>query len=277
MKKTTKNETTSYIRSPLKWVGGKYRLLPTLQKHLPLAKRLIEPFAGSAVLLLNTDYEHYWLNDINPDLILFYQSLKNHGPEFIKQCKKYFTQRYNDEKQYYKLREKFNVSPADMMRASIFLYLNRHAYNGLCRYNKKGLFNAPFGRYVKPYFPEKELHLLHQKSQRATFTCQPFETVMQDATKHDIIYCDPPYVPLSKTAHFTQYSGHYFEAEQQKQLSILAEQLKQSDITTLISNHNTKFTRDLYNQAKLVKFKVRRFISCNGQKRNFVNELLAIY
>ncbi len=268
---------TNTCRSPLKWAGGKYRLLTHLHKHLPTGKRLIEPFAGAGSLFLNTNYQNYLLNDINPDLILFFQTVQQLGDDFTQYAKKFFNPRYNNETQFYKLRQKFNVADANTERAALFLYLNRHAYNGLCRYNKKGYFNAPFGRYVKPYFPEKELQHLHQKSQSATFICKPFEDVMSMAKKSDVVYCDPPYVPLSKTAHFTQYSGHYFCEQQQQQLAKLAETLTAKKIAVIISNHNTKFTRDIYAPAKLIKFKVRRFISCNGKKRNHANELIAIY
>ncbi len=278
VKDTSQNKSLKSCRSPLKWAGGKYRLLATLKKNLPPGKRLVEPFVGSAVLLLNTDYEQYLLNDINPDLISFYQHVQQYGPQFIYYCKKFFSAHYNNAENYYKLRQEFNITTDKTERAALFLYLNRHAYNGLCRYNQKGLFNAPFGRYLKPYFPEKELDALHCKSQYATFTCQPFDMVMQQAKKHDVVYCDPPYVPLSKTANFTQYSSHLFTEQDQTQLDKLARQLQKHNIVTVISNHNTKFTRDLYSsQAKLIKFKVRRFISCNGKNRGHVNELLAIY
>lgn len=273
---TTKTSLPS-LRSPLKWAGGKYRVLPHIQKHLPKGKRLIEPFVGSAVVFLNTDYEQYLLNDINADLINFYQAIQMQGAEFITYAKKFFKAKYNFPEQFYKLREKFNSLSEGEEKSALFLYLNRHAYNGLCRYNKSGGFNAPFGRYVTPYFPEKELLVLQEKSTRAVFTCQSFEETMRQAKKNDVIYCDPPYVPLSSTSYFTQYSGQTFIEADQLSLAEIAHELMNKKIPVLISNHNTKFTRKLYDPAKLIKFKVRRFISCNGEKRNFADELLASY
>lgn len=267
----------NYTRSPLKWAGGKYQLLPKLEKYLPEGERLIEPFVGSGVVFLNTHFKHYLLSDTNADLIKFYQAIQALGPEFIKLSQKFFQPRYNEKQQFYKLREKFNKSQDDLERALLFLYLNRHAYNGLCRYNQSGYFNAPFGRYQKPYFPEAELHYFHEKSQRVTFICQSFQETLKLAKANDVVYCDPPYVPLSKTAHFTQYSGSYFRESEQKSLAKIAKALTKRKIPVIISNHNTKFTREIYAPAKLIKLNVRRLISCKSNSRGMTPELLAIF
>ncbi len=140
-KKSKHNNTRPF----LKWAGNKYRIIDHVRESLPQGKRLIEPFAGSAAVFLNTDYEHYIINDNNPDLIHLYNILKKEGATFIKKCRYYFTPRFNNEEQYYKLRQKFNDSRNTYKRAILFVYLNRHGYNGLCRYNLKGGYNVPFG------------------------------------------------------------------------------------------------------------------------------------
>ena len=266
------------IRPFLKWAGNKYRIIDRVRDALPEGKRLIEPFAGSAAVFLNTDYEHYIINDNNPDLIHLYNILKKDGAAFIKKCRYYFTPRYNNEEQYYKLRKKFNNSKDKYKRAILFVYLNRHGYNGLCRYNLKGGYNVPFGRYKSPYFPEKEMLTFHQKAQNATFVLSSFEEVIQSAKKGDVIYCDPPYVPLSDSANFTNYSTGGFSIEKQQQLADLANETSAKGIPILISNHNTAFTRKAYDKAnKIMKFHVQRFISCNGKKRGTAGELLALF
>tara|TARA_R110000868_G_scaffold8205_7_gene42711 strand:+ start:15887 stop:16714 length:828 start_codon:yes stop_codon:yes gene_type:complete len=265
------------IRPPLKWAGGKTRLLPEIHAVLPAGKRLVEPFLGSGTVFFNTDYERYWLNDINQDLILFYQTLKDQGEKFIKRAKYYFSEKHNTAEQYYMLRERFNRSRPSATKAALFLYLNRHTYNGLCRYNKSGGFNSPYGKYKKPYFPEKEMVAFHEKLQRAKLTCLSFVEVMRKTKVGDVVYCDPPYVPLTPSANFTQYHQHGFDEDKQLALASLAEWLAEKEISTVISNHDTPFTRKIYQQAKLKKFKVRRFISCNGKKRNYANELLASF
>jgi len=262
----------------LKWAGNKYRIIDRIKKSLPNGKRLIEPFAGSAAVFLNTDYEKYLINDNNPDLIHLYNLLKSDGADFIKKCRYYFTPRFNNEEQYYKLRQKFNDTSDIYKRAVLFVYLNRHGYNGLCRYNLKGGYNVPFGRYKAPYFPEKEMLFFHEKAQKAEFILSSFEEVIQSAKKGDVIYCDPPYVALSPSANFTSYSAGGFNMEKQQQLADLANETSAKGIPIIISNHNTSFTRKAYDKAnKITKFHVQRFISCNGKKRGTAGELLALF
>jgi len=262
----------------LKWAGNKYRIIDRVRKQLPHGKRLIEPFAGSGAVFLNTNFDSYLLTDTNPDLIHLYNFIKEEGDKFIRYAKRLFTDNNNCEKEYYLKREKFNQSRNLRERAALFIYLNRHGYNGLCRYNSKGGFNVPFGRYIRPYFPEKELNQFHHKSQNAEFKVSSFELTFNLAEAGDVIYCDPPYVPLTTSANFTSYCAGGFAMKQQQLLAEISEQSAQNGIPVLISNHNTAFTRRVYNKAdKLDKFHVRRFISCNGQKRNHAGEVLALY
>jgi DNA adenine methylase len=277
-KHTQKNKISNTTRPFLKWAGNKYRIIERIKKSLPDGKRLIEPFAGSAAVFLNTDYEQYLINDNNPDLIHLYNILKNDGDIFIKKCRRYFTPRYNNEDEYYKLRQKFNDTTDTHKRAILFVYLNRHGYNGLCRYNNKGGYNVPFGRYKKPYFPEKEMQFFHKKAKNAEFVLSSFEEVIGAAKKGDVIYCDPPYVPLSPSANFTTYSAGGFNIEKQQHLADLAGDMSDKGVPILISNHNTSFTRKAYNKAnKIKKFYVQRYISCNGKKRESAGELLALF
>jgi len=273
-----KSKSNNNTRPFLKWAGNKYRIIDRVREVLPEGKRLIEPFAGSAAVFLNTDYDHYIINDNNPDLIHLYTILKKEGAAFIKKCRYYFTPHFNNEEQYYKLRKKFNGTRDKYKRAVLFVYLNRHGYNGLCRYNLKGGYNVPFGRYKSPYFPEKEMLIFHKKAKNADFVLSGFEEIIQSAKKGDVIYCDPPYVPLSASANFTSYSRGGFNMEKQQQLADLANEISTKGIPILISNHNTSFTRKAYDNAnKITKFHVQRFISCNGKKRGTAGELLALF
>ncbi|VAW97307.1 Methyl-directed repair DNA adenine methylase [hydrothermal vent metagenome] len=280
MKKNTIKDPDALIkhRPFLKWAGNKYHVLSHIEEILPHGKRLIEPFAGSAAVFLNTNYSRYIIADNNSDLINLYNFLKEDGADFIKKCRRMFTARNNNEALYYKYREEFNRSKNIERKAILFLYFNRHGYNGLCRYNLKGGFNVPFGRYTNPYFPEKEMLFFHKKSQKALFKHADFSNIMNKARSGDVIYCDPPYVPLSKSANFTSYSTNGFKNTQQIQLAEIAKQLSNKGISVLISNHNTSFTQQSYSSALAIKqFNVRRFISCKGSQRNKVAELLALF
>ncbi|MEZ9510960.1 Dam family site-specific DNA-(adenine-N6)-methyltransferase [Vibrio breoganii] len=265
-------------RAFLKWAGGKYGLVDDIQRHLPQAKKLVEPFVGAGSVFLNTDYEQYFLADINPDLINLYNLLKNDPQPYINEAKRMFTPEYNQKEVYLEVRRQFNATDDILFRSVAFLYMNRFGFNGLCRYNKKGGFNVPFGSYKKPYFPEQELEFFAEKAKKATFVCEGYLETFKRARKGSVVYCDPPYAPLSTTANFTTYSGNGFSLDDQAALADVAERTaNKRGIPVLISNHDTMLTRRLYHGAELNVVKVKRTISRNGAGRNKVDELLALF
>ncbi len=277
MKIITTTSTTKACRPFLKWAGGKFRLTERIAKALPEGKRLIEPFVGSGAVFLNTDYERYTLGDINPDLITLYQLLKKERGKFIEFAEQWFTGKENDKAAYYHWREEFNRTNCPRTKSALFIYINRHGYNGLCRYNGSGKLNVPFGRYKKPYFPADEMHQFAERAKHATFVCAPFDKLMNRARSGDVIYCDPPYVPLSDSANFTSYAKEGFRLDDQLALAVKAHKLAKRGVSVLISNHENGLTRELYEHAKLSRFQVRRSISCNGAGRAKAWELLALY
>ena len=205
--------------------------------------------------------------------------VKKNEDGFIDYCESFFTEKRNNDIAYYKLRKEFNSSKDTRYKSALFLYLNRHCYNGLCRYNSKHEFNTPFGKYKKPYFPRKELDAFHQAAKTAKFTHANFVETMKKAKLGDVVYCDPPYAPLSKTAYFTDYFAGGFNWQNQIELAEWAGKLAAKGIPVIISNHHTDNTRKLYKEAgaKTEKFLVRRTISCKTQSRNKVEELLAVF
>ncbi|MGE0200507.1 MAG: Dam family site-specific DNA-(adenine-N6)-methyltransferase [Candidatus Melainabacteria bacterium] len=261
----------------LKWAGNKYPLLERIRPLLPEGRRLIEPFVGAGAVFLNTAYSRNLLADANADLIHLYQTLQREGAAFIGYCEQFFTPAFNTPEAFYRLREEFNASDDPRHRAALFLYFNRHGYNGLCRYNSKGGFNVPFGKYRQPYFPEAELKAFAEQTRRAVFRHQGFEETMLQARPGDVVYCDPPYVPASETANFTSYSPLSFGHTQQQRLAALADELAANGIPVIISNHDTPFTQQAYQSAKIYPFQVQRFISCQGENRAKANEMLALF
>lgn len=261
----------------LKWAGNKYQIIKRLQTVLPKGKRLIEPFVGSGAAFLNTSYANFLLADINQDLIQLYHYVKNDQQNFINYCRSFFIPENNEEKKFYELRHLFNTTQDPQLKSALFVYLNKHCFNGLCRYNAKGEFNTPFGRYKKPYFPEIEMQFFYQKAQDATFHCQDFLTTLQMAEPGDVVYCDPPYVPLSATANFTSFSAGGFDESQQLVLAEMAEKLAEQGILVIISNHDTEFTQNAYRNAKIIRFEVQRFISSDGKNRHKAAEVLAVF
>ncbi|MBE4313817.1 Dam family site-specific DNA-(adenine-N6)-methyltransferase [Vibrio parahaemolyticus] len=265
-------------RAFLKWAGGKYGLVEDIQRHLPPARKLVEPFVGAGSVFLNTDYDHYLLADINPDLINLYNLLRERPEEYISEAKRWFVAENNRKEAYLSIRAEFNKTDDVMYRSLAFLYMNRFGFNGLCRYNKKGGFNVPFGSYKKPYFPEAELEFFAEKAKKATFVCEGYPETFRRARKGSVVYCDPPYAPLSNTANFTSYAGNGFTLDDQAALADMAERTAtERGIPVLISNHDTTLTRRLYHGADLSVVKVKRTISRNGSGRNKVDELLALF
>lgn len=230
-------------------------------------------------MFLNTDYASYVLADSNRDLISLYLQLVREGEPFIEYCRSLFQARNNIKERFYALRREFNETVDPRRRGALFLYLNRHCYNGLCRYNRSGKFNTPFGRYVRPYFPAAEMRSFCDAARRAEFVHAGFRESMQMARRGDVVYCDPPYVPLSLTAYFTDYDAHGFGWPEQEQLAQMAQRLAGRGVQVVISNHDTDAIRRLYRaaDARIKRFRVQRNISCNGARRERVGELLAVF
>ena len=273
-----KSHMTILSKPFLKWAGGKSKLVPILSEHLGVKGRLVEPFVGSGSVFMGTDFNDYLLCDSNPDLIGLFKNLKHCPKDLISQVNDIFVGKYNNEKAFYELRSEFNQLSSETLRKSVlFVYLNKHAFNGLCRYNSKGFFNVPYGRYTSPTAPIREMELFSEKSKRAEFICTDFSKTFDMVKEGDVVYCDPPYVPLSSSSNFTAYSKGAFNNENQECLAKLAESCRVKNIKVVISNHDTEFTRRIYSTAVLHELDVHRSISSKSSTRGKVCELIAVY
>lgn len=265
-------------RAFLKWAGGKLRLTDEISRHLPKRACLVEPFVGAGSVFLNTDFDRYLLADVNPDLINLFNVVKTEVDHYLVHAEQlFFAPDANTKSFYLAQRERFNLSTDPFTRSVIFLYLNRFGFNGLCRYNQKRQYNVPFGRYHQPYFPEAELRFFAEKAQRATFICTDFQQTFDYIAQHAddyVVYCDPPYAPLQQESNFTHYAGGGFSLAQQQ---ALAERAKQANVPVLISNHDTPFTREIYQGAQFSRLQVQRHIGQKSATRVKVAELLALF
>ncbi len=271
------NKETKIVQPLLKWAGNKKRIIHRILPLLPDGDRLIEPFCGSAAVFLNTNYKKNIIADTNYDLINLYLQLQKDPAEFIKYSSKFFVSENNIAENYYKLRVQFNETKDDQLRAALFLYINKHCFNGLCRYNKKGGFNVPFGRYKKIFLPEERIIFFAEKAKTAEFIISDFSKTMKSSKKGDVIYCDPPYVPVNDSNSSFKYEKDGFSMEQQSELARLAEETANRGIPVLISNHYTDFTKEIYKNAELTTLSVQRSISCKAEKRVKASEVLALF
>ena len=266
------------MKAFLKWAGGKSRISNDIMSHFTEGDRLVEPFVGSGAIFLNSSFDNYLLCDSNIDLINLYNNLKYFPEVLIQETKNLFMNVNNTEENFYFFRKKFNtLESKDIKKSALFVYLNKHAFNGLCRYNSKGFFNVPFGRYKNPKCPEDKMRDFADKSQKAEFKCQDFNVTFNEITPGDIVYCDPPYVPLSITSSFTSYSKNDFNIKEQKRLARNAELLQTKGIQCIISNHDLKITRKLYTKSKIFELKVQRNIASKSSSRIKVGEIIAVF
>lgn len=247
------------LRPPLKWAGGKRWLVPELKKIWQKHKhqRLVEPFCGGLAVTLGLRPKLALLNDINPHLINFYKQLQS---GFDAQ---FMSEEY-DESIYYSRRDRFNdnihagdVNTREM--ASLFYYMNRSCFNGLCRFNRKGEFNVPFGRYPKVnYLSGDDWQPYQTAFKNWTFQAGDFEKV--ELLPDDFLYADPPY-----DVEFTSYAKQDFTWDDQIRL---ISWLNQHTGPVIISNQATPRIKDLYrdNGYELIELKAPRRISRTGDR-----------
>lgn len=253
------------LKPPLKWAGGKRWLVPHMRPYWePYAhRRYVEPFCGGLALPLAFEPRHALLNDSNPHLINFYDWLQR-GLEAGIDMR-------NDKTLYYRHRDDFNqyVREGDAdseTAAATFYYLNHTCYNGLCRFNRKGEFNVPFGKYKTINYIE-DFYDYQEVLRPWTFTAVDFEDIQLE--DDDFVYADPPY-----DVEFTSYSQHAFSWDDQVRL---AEWLAKHKGIVVLSNQATDRVVQLYTRLHfdLVFLDAPRRISCNGD-RTPAREVLAI-
>ncbi|HHZ5470620.1 TPA: Dam family site-specific DNA-(adenine-N6)-methyltransferase [Escherichia coli] len=267
-----------FERSIFKWAGGKFGVLEQIFRYLPEGKRLIEPFVGGGAVFMNAGYQENLLNDVNANLINFYKTLQREAHSLITLAHRFF-QDYNTQEGYLAVRNAFNKQVYDdLHRAAAFLFLNRHCFNGLTRYNQAGEFNVGYGKYKTPYFPLQEMEAFLGAEGRSEFVCGDFAAVIEAAGEGDVIFCDPPYEPLPNTEGFTNYSGHDFKFEEQKRLVSLLTDAHRRGAKVLITNSGAPNIRELYHDSgfRVEPLFARRSVSCKGDTRGVAHDVLGI-
>lgn len=293
----------------LKWAGGKRQLLAQLEAHFPPQllsgeiSRYAEPFVGSGALffkvLQSFAVRECLLADINPELILVYKTIQKDVDRLIA-CLGEIETRYldldHDQRQdfYYQIRAKYNQQRDTVQyqdydqcwakRSAYMLFLNRTGYNGLFRLNSKGEFNVPFGRYKNPRLLDVDnLHNAAALLQGVSIQYDGFEEIADFVDDTTLVYFDPPYRPLSTTAHFTSYSKEIFDDSQQLRLAEFYRILDAKGGKLMLSNsdpHNVDPLDDFFERAyqgfRIERLKARRNINRDAAKRGLISELLVL-
>ncbi|QCT18541.1 DNA adenine methylase [Jejubacter calystegiae] len=260
------------MSSILKWAGNKTAIMPELIKHLPAGQRLVEPFAGSCAVMMATDYPYYLVADINTDLINLYRQVKENTEWFINAAREHF-EKDNTPDRYYVVRELFNylTSISAVEKAAMFLYLNRHCYRGLCRYNLSGQFNVPYGNYKNPYFPEAEIRAFAEKAQRATFICASYDETLKMLRPGDVVYCDPPY-----DGTFSNYHTAGFTEDDQYHLASILKRRSSEGYPVIASNSDTHLVRSLYRDFTRHHISAPRSMGVAAGEGKAAREIIAV-
>jgi DNA adenine methylase len=265
----------------LKWVGGKRQLLWAIGARVPssYSGRYFEPFLGGGALffhLMNTPGrapKSAVLADTNGRLIRAYRGVRDDVERVLRSLKN----RRNKKEDYYRTRSlDIDASESDAEVAAWLIYLNKTGYNGLYRVNSKNRFNVPFGRYEKPGFYDPEtLRRCAEALAAADIRLEDFEKATAKAKKGDLVYFDPPYVPLSATSSFASYTKGGFGLDEQRRLRDLARSLKRRGVHVLLSNSSAPEVFELYKDGfSITRVQATRVVNSKASGRGAVTEVL---
>ncbi|MCU3341272.1 Dam family site-specific DNA-(adenine-N6)-methyltransferase [Enterobacter hormaechei subsp. hoffmannii] len=263
----------------LKWAGGKFSQLDQILPLIGTGDRLIEPFVGAGSIFLNAPgFNSYILSDSSTDLISLYLALQA-APGMVTDKARQMFASGNTEDAFMGIRTRFNsIRYTPYERAAAFLYLNRHSFNGLMRYNLKGEYNVGFGKYKAPYFPEEELADFAAMAPRCEFVCRSFVDTIRLAGEGDVLFCDPPYMSLPDTSGFTQYTKVPFTDEHQWQLLNEMVAAHQRGARVIVTNSGHPALIEAYKKAgfRVRELFARRSMSCKGDKREVAVDLVGV-
>ena len=308
-------EKNQELSPPLKWVGGKRKIseiIHTAVKNLEKPFTYYEPFFGGGAIFFSLYSKGFindaHLNDVVPQVVNFYNALSNQDSSkvLMKESKK-IEKKFNSlntnidkrKKEYIQFRKDFNDSwelfisrkvesslGSDAKLAAQFLALNKLGFNGMFRVNSKGRFNIPMGSAVeKKFFDKDNINAVGNALSKVNFTCNDYSNVKPfkgSVNKSNLIFLDPPYIPNSKTANFTDYSVEGFNQESHIKLS--------NDFSKLIKdeNNNVIFTNNFNNvslklfvdknknnkRLNAYRFNITKTISGKNTGRGKTEELL---
>ena len=259
----------------LKWAGGKARLLSQYQPYFPDlgAATYHEPFLGGGAVYFHLAPSKARLADLNEELVLCYEVVRDHPAELIADLHRHRT----DRKYFYKVRGTDPARLGPVRRASRLIFLNKTCYNGLYRVNRSGRFNVPYGRYTRPVICDAEnIRAASRALRSARLGVEPFEAVLGHGRPGDLVYFDPPYQPLSPTASFTAYTHGAFGEADQRRLAVVFAELDRRGCRVMLSNSDTPLVRRLYKGFRLIEVRASRSINSVGSRRGRVGELLVL-
>ena len=273
--------SNSSVAPFVKWAGGKRQLIPQIRERMPEKYNdYYEPFIGGGAVIFDLLPANALINDINKALINTYRTICNEPDAFLKEVNRLDNDMWEDgKKYYYSIREHYNDklmrSEYDVELAALFVFINKHCFNGLYRVNGKGLFNVPYNNSRRVSVDEDVIIATSEYLRGVTIIDGDFEQACKNAKKGDFVFIDSPYAPLNPTS-FESYTKEGFDIESHKRLAKLYDELTARGCYCMLTNHNTELINELYGNKdyKIDVVSVKRMI--NSDASNRVGEELSL-
>lgn len=266
--------SNSNIAPFVKWAGGKRQLIPQIRERMPEQfNNYYEPFVGGGAVIFELLPENAVINDINRALINAYQMICDHPQEFLQEINRLDAEMWEDGKEYYySLREHYNdklmKDEFDVELAALFVFINKHCFNGLYRVNGKGLFNVPYNNSRRSSVDEQSIMEISEYLRNVTIISGDFEAACEGASTGDFVFIDSPYAPLNPTS-FESYTKEGFDIESHRRLANLFDELTARGCYCMLTNHNTELINELYgNKGYTIDVvSVKRMINSDASNR----------
>lgn len=260
----------------LKWAGGKTQLLDEIHKVLPLKyDTYYEPFLGGGAVLLSLHPEKAVVSDINPQLIHTYKMIRDKVDDLCSAIDDLDKGKPCSKELYYSVRDSYNENILgerySVEMAAQLIWLNHHCFNGLYRTNKTGGFNTPWNRTEK-FVPSYDRDNLKEISVYLTnndvdIRCTSYVEVLMLPVKGDLVFLDPPYVPVGKYGDFKRYSKEQFYDDDQIELARNVKRLNDNHVFFCLTNSNADLVHQLYSDYEIQIIKTHRNINSKGAGR----------
>lgn len=266
--------SNSSVAPFVKWAGGKRQLIPQIRERMPEKYNdYYEPFVGGGAVIFDLLPANALINDINKALINTYRTICNEPDALLKEVNRLDNDMWEDgKKYYYSIREHYNDklmrSEYDVELAALFVFINKHCFNGLYRVNGKGLFNVPYNNSRRVSVDENVIIATSEYLRGVTIIDGDFEQACKNAKKGDFVFIDSPYAPLNPTS-FESYTKEGFDIESHKRLARLYDELTARGCYCMLTNHNTELINDLYGNKgyKIDVVNVKRMINSDASNR----------
>ena len=276
--------SNSSVAPFVKWAGGKRQLIPQIRERMPEKYNdYYEPFIGGGAVIFDLLPANALINDINKALINTYRTICNEPDAFLIEVNRLDNDMWEDgKKYYYSIREHYNDklmrSEYDVELAALFVFINKHCFNGLYRVNGKGLFNVPYNNSRRVSVDEDVIIATSEYLRGVTIIDGDFEQACKNAKKGDFVFIDSPYAPLNPTS-FESYTKEGFDIESHKRLAKLYDELTARGCYCMLTNHNTELINELYGNKdyKIDVVSVKRMINSDASNRVGEEVIICIY